>query len=233
MSSPSIQDQPIQPNPTTFFGKAAQLLSRRDVQIAGAAIVAFAGITLASLYKDRIITTPDKDLFPNADQECVTRLTKEFEKASPEHGGVQITNVFGGIHGYCSLPKLDRDTDKLIRDPNEMTSSLMRSTRGDIHYLAIKTEIACDCNSDDKTECLDKKIGVEQLIWTKDGKADSDSLFFPHLDRDKKDRLEILKSLHEKGSADISLTGITRNPLLPENYSITLVETKTSKHTGK
>jgi hypothetical protein len=230
----SVQDPIIQT--PTFFQKAKQLLSRRDVRIASVVVVAFAALFCTYLNRDKIMVSYDGYFNPNIDQQCVKELSKELEGVPPEHCAIKIMSAVGGIRGYCSLPKLDRNESTVIYDHKEVIHPLMRNTYNDLHYLTIKTEIACNGNKHSNFTCPDKYLGVEHLIWNKAGRCESLSpnKFFAHLSQ-ADDRMQILEALYAKGSVDISRKWVI-NPfivdvdmlMLPNNYSIKLKSTSDS-----
>lgn len=156
--SSSMKESPINEKP----GK-----SWRAVKIIG--IVAAAVTALCLVYFNR-----ERLLHPYADEECMAQLTQEFD-THPKSVGVEISKVFGGIRGFCSLPYLP-DPKEMKDDEDQtpdywnhrMSSPLMRfSSKADAisQGLLIKTKL--DCMNTPRPHCPDNHVAVEQLIWYK------------------------------------------------------------------
>lgn len=210
----------VNPISSTAYQKAKQMLNRKETKIIGTAAVVLAGLVLTYLNRGKIaIEKPI--LFPNADEQCIQQLNQDSS-------GKNIADIFGGIRGFCSLPKLERDELTVIQDPNEMNSPIMRIVYRNQNHLAIKTELICNkqLNPDPSRligDCPNGLVGVEHLVWGQklgygEGVYHSvaqHGLAFCHLEKTFNETKRILSDLHDKGSSEISLKNYIIRPFMP------------------
>lgn len=206
---------------STVYQKTRQILNRKETKIKCIAAGVFAGLVLTYLNSDKITEVNQKLIpFPNADEECTQQL-------SLDSIGSDIADVFGGVRGFCSLPKLEMNKPTLISDPKVMSSSIMRGVYNKQNHLVIKTEVVCDQRL--SPDCPNGLTGVEHLVWgryfRRDGVYQSVAQNgFAHLDKSFDETKRILSDLYHKGTSEISLEGYVIFSNLSKHYTLKAAE---------